>query len=69
MIYLYNLEFSFSVPSCGGSVTRPGTIETPGWPHNYPNMEDCEWVIKFSQTLRIKLEFKVFDLQHHDECR
>jgi len=58
-----------TVPSCGGSVTRPGTIETPGWPHNYPNMEDCEWVIKFSQTLRIKLEFKVFDLQHHDECR
>ena len=69
MTHLYNLTFSFIVPSCGGSVTSPGTMETPEWPHNYPNMEDCEWVIKFNETQRIKLEFKVFDLQHHSECR
>ena len=69
MIHLNNLKFSFIVPSCGGSVTSPGTIETPGWPHNYPNMEDCEWVIKVNQNQRIKLEFKVFDLKQRGESR
>ena len=69
MTHYYNLKFSFSVPSCGGSLTSPGTIQTPGYPNNYTDMDDCEWVIQFNQTMRIKLEFIDFDLQHHGECR
>ena len=66
---LQNQSSLFSVPSCGGVLTSPGTITTPGYPGNYSNNEDCEWVIQFRPQMRIKLEFHDFEIQHHGECR
>ncbi|KAM4836887.1 CUB and sushi domain-containing protein 1 [Thomomys bottae] len=50
--------------SCGGLVQGPnGTIESPGFPHGYPNYANCTWMILTGERNRIQLSFHTFALE------
>uniref|UniRef100_A0A8D2J5G9 CUB domain-containing protein n=1 Tax=Varanus komodoensis TaxID=61221 RepID=A0A8D2J5G9_VARKO len=51
----------FSGQNCGGLVQGPnGTIESPGFPHGYPNYANCTWIIITGERNRIQLSFHTF---------
>uniref|UniRef100_A0A8D2NPS4 CUB domain-containing protein n=1 Tax=Zosterops lateralis melanops TaxID=1220523 RepID=A0A8D2NPS4_ZOSLA len=53
---------SFSGQNCGGLVQGPnGTIESPGFPHGYPNYANCTWIIITGERNRIQLSFHTFN--------
>ncbi|XP_056421690.1 CUB and sushi domain-containing protein 1 isoform X3 [Hyla sarda] len=50
--------------NCGGLVQGPnGTIESPGFPHGYPNYANCTWIIITGERNRIQLSFQIFALE------
>ncbi|XP_073531495.1 CUB and sushi domain-containing protein 1 isoform X2 [Phyllobates terribilis] len=50
--------------NCGGVVQGPnGTIESPGFPHGYPNYANCTWIIITGERNRIQLSFQIFALE------
>ncbi|XP_066287455.1 chymotrypsinogen B-like [Branchiostoma lanceolatum] len=50
--------------NCGGIYTEDnGTIESPGWPHNYPNRRRCVYEIRAPPGRTIALQFPTFHLQ------
>ncbi|KAI4529736.1 hypothetical protein MG293_020414 [Ovis ammon polii] len=50
--------------NCGGLVQGPnGTIESPGFPHGYPNYANCTWIIITGERNRIQLSFHTFALE------
>lgn len=50
-------------PRCGRHIIEPnGTLESPGYPNNYPSNADCIWVISAPKGHHIELEFKRFDI-------
>ncbi|KAM4694506.1 CUB and sushi domain-containing protein 1 [Discoglossus pictus] len=50
--------------NCGGLVQGPnGTIESPGFPHGYPNYANCTWIIITGERNRIQLSFHIFALE------
>lgn len=50
--------------SCGGLVQGlNGTIESPGFPHGYPNYANCTWIIVTGERNRIQLSFHTFALE------
>ncbi|XP_030793354.1 CUB and sushi domain-containing protein 1 [Rhinopithecus roxellana] len=50
--------------NCGGLVQGPnGTIESPGFPHGYPNYANCTWIIITGERNRIQLSFHSFALE------
>ncbi|XP_036106445.1 CUB and sushi domain-containing protein 1 [Molossus molossus] len=50
--------------SCGGLVQGPnGTIESPGFPHGYPNYANCTWIVVTGERSRIQLSFHTFALE------
>ncbi|XP_066534535.1 CUB and sushi domain-containing protein 1a [Hoplias malabaricus] len=49
---------------CGGVVQGlNGTIESPGFPHGYPNYANCTWIIVTGERNRIQLSFHTFALE------
>ncbi|KAL0612932.1 CUB and sushi domain-containing protein 1 [Plecturocebus cupreus] len=56
--------FSQLGQNCGGLVQGPnGTIESPGFPHGYPNYANCTWIIITGERNRIQLSFHTFALE------
>ncbi|XP_016105748.1 CUB and sushi domain-containing protein 1-like [Sinocyclocheilus grahami] len=50
--------------TCGGLVQGlNGTIESPGFPHGYPNYANCTWIIVTGERNRIQLSFHIFALE------
>ncbi|XP_037549410.1 CUB and sushi domain-containing protein 1 [Nematolebias whitei] len=50
--------------SCGGVVQGlNGTIESPGFPHGYPNYANCTWLIITGERNRIQLTFVTLALE------
>ncbi|XP_073075330.1 CUB and sushi domain-containing protein 1 isoform X2 [Manis javanica] len=50
--------------TCGGLVQGPnGTIESPGFPHGYPNYANCTWIVITGERNRIQLSFHTFALE------
>uniref|UniRef100_A0A8B9R3A7 CUB and Sushi multiple domains 1 n=1 Tax=Astyanax mexicanus TaxID=7994 RepID=A0A8B9R3A7_ASTMX len=55
--------------TCGGqpcgSVLQGlnGSIESPGFPHGYPNYANCTWIIVTGERNRIQLSFHTFALE------
>uniref|UniRef100_A0A672FLN5 CUB and Sushi multiple domains 1 n=1 Tax=Salarias fasciatus TaxID=181472 RepID=A0A672FLN5_SALFA len=53
-----------SSESCGGVVQGlNGTIESPGFPHGYPNYANCTWLIITGERNRIQLTFVTLALE------
>nr|XP_043886771.1 CUB and sushi domain-containing protein 1-like [Solea senegalensis] len=64
--YILILLFHLSLPaeSCGGVVQGlNGTIESPGFPHGYPNYANCTWLIITGERNRIQLTFVTLALE------
>ena len=53
---------------CGGAfvhVTTPETIiQSPNYPKDYPNNQDCKAVVKFTQGQRVSVEFLAFSVEY-----
>ncbi|XP_028834623.1 CUB and sushi domain-containing protein 3-like isoform X3 [Denticeps clupeoides] len=50
--------------TCGGTLKgRNGTIESPGFPHGYPNGANCTWVIVAEEKNRIHIVFQSFAVE------
>nr|XP_057944796.1 CUB and sushi domain-containing protein 1-like isoform X2 [Doryrhamphus excisus] len=50
--------------SCGGVIQGlNGTIESPGFPHGYPNYANCTWLIITGERNRIQLTFVTLALE------
>lgn len=55
---------SLPAESCGGVVQGlNGTIESPGFPHGYPNYANCTWLIITGERNRIQLTFVTLALE------
>ncbi|KAI4830748.1 hypothetical protein KUCAC02_002364, partial [Chaenocephalus aceratus] len=55
---------SVTVESCGGVVQGlNGSIESPGFPHGYPNYANCTWLIITGERNRIQLTFVTLALE------
>uniref|UniRef100_A0A3P8WB35 CUB and sushi domain-containing protein 1-like n=1 Tax=Cynoglossus semilaevis TaxID=244447 RepID=A0A3P8WB35_CYNSE len=59
-----NLGGRCEAESCGGVVQGlNGTIESPGFPHGYPNYANCTWLIITGERNRIQLTFVTLALE------
>ncbi|KAM4592287.1 CUB and sushi domain-containing protein 1-like [Odontesthes bonariensis] len=65
LLGLLTADFSPSMAeSCGGVVQGlNGTIESPGFPHGYPNYANCTWLIITGERNRIQLTFVTLALE------
>lgn len=58
---------SHAVP-CGGNITAPnGTIYSPGFPNQYPNSQDCLWLLTVSPGYGIYLNFTVLQTEPYND--
>lgn len=58
------LSLPLLAESCGGVVQGlNGTIESPGFPHGYPNYANCTWLIITGERNRIQLTFVTLALE------
>ena len=54
---------------CGTEITTPGTIFTStNYPNDYPNNEDCTYVIRFAAGQTILMQFLDFSVEYHASC-
>ncbi|XP_011152064.2 tolloid-like protein 2 isoform X1 [Harpegnathos saltator] len=54
---------------CKYEITAPmGTITSPNYPDYYPGRKDCVWHFTTKPGHRIKLVFRVFEMEPHQEC-
>lgn len=62
--WLILIPASLPAESCGGVVQGlNGTIESPGFPHGYPNYANCTWLIITGERNRIQLTFVTLALE------
>uniref|UniRef100_A0A673GR16 CUB and sushi domain-containing protein 3-like n=1 Tax=Sinocyclocheilus rhinocerous TaxID=307959 RepID=A0A673GR16_9TELE len=56
--------FTGFIFTCGGTLKgKNGTIESPGFPHGYPNGANCTWVIVAEERSRIHIVFQSFAVE------
>ncbi|CAL8311895.1 unnamed protein product [Merluccius merluccius] len=56
-------------PVCGGELTNTyGSINSPGYPGNYPPSRDCYWTVSVPPGLLITFTFGTLSLEHHPDC-
>ncbi|XP_041824165.1 cubilin [Melanotaenia boesemani] len=56
-------------PVCGGELTAPyGSINSPGYPGNYPPDRDCYWMVTVAPGLLITFAFGTLSLESHPDC-
>eukprot|EP00794_Sanderia_malayensis_P003248 gene3248-3729_t len=61
-----------SVPRTSGCdvflSTPSGSIQSPGYPNNYPHRQNCKYTISISSGMQIALVFRVFQIEQHSSC-
>ncbi|XP_076455418.1 tolloid-like protein 2 [Babylonia areolata] len=58
-----------SVTACGWSVTSLyGAVLSPNFPNNYPNRQNCVYVIRAPVGYHVTLAFSDFDLEPNGNC-
>ncbi|TWW71482.1 Cubilin Precursor [Takifugu flavidus] len=56
-------------PVCGGELSAPyGSINSPGYPGNYPPDRDCFWTVTVQPGLLITFAFGTLKLEDHPNC-
>ncbi|XP_015810319.3 cubilin [Nothobranchius furzeri] len=56
-------------PVCGGELSAAyGSINSPGYPGNYPPNRDCYWNVIVQPGLLITFAFGTLSLEHHPDC-
>ncbi|XP_061441668.1 cubilin [Rhineura floridana] len=65
----FTVHWESQKPECGGELTETyGSINSPGYPGNYPPNRDCYWIISTSPGLLVNFAFGTLSLEHHDNC-
>ncbi|XP_064190205.1 cubilin [Anguilla rostrata] len=65
----FTVAWQAQLPVCGGSLTDLyGSINSPGYPGNYPPNRDCYWMVNVNPGLLIQFAFGTLSLEHHDNC-
>ncbi|XP_067326675.1 cubilin [Anolis sagrei] len=65
----FRVRWESQQPECGDELTDSyGSINSPGYPGNYPPNRDCYWVISTNPGLFITFAFGTLSLEHHDNC-
>ncbi|XP_020563357.1 bone morphogenetic protein 1 isoform X2 [Oryzias latipes] len=56
--------------ACGGFITSlNGSLNTPGWPGDYPPNKNCVWQLVAPTQYRITLLFDGFETEGNDVCK
>ncbi|XP_066485218.1 cubilin [Tiliqua scincoides] len=65
----FTVHWESRQPECGGDLnTTYGSINSPGYPGNYPPNRDCYWTITTKPGLLVTFAFGTLSLEHHDNC-
>ncbi|XP_053714419.1 cubilin isoform X1 [Synchiropus splendidus] len=65
----FNVSWVSENPVCGGQLTTTyGSINSPGYPGNYPPSRDCYWTISTQPGLLITFTFATLNLETHSDC-
>ncbi|XP_061094184.1 cubilin [Conger conger] len=65
----FTVAWQAQAPVCGGALTDLyGSINSPGYPGNYPPNRDCYWTVNANPGLLIHFAFATLSLEHHDNC-
>nr|XP_023646366.1 cubilin [Paramormyrops kingsleyae] len=65
----FTVAWQSQTPVCGESLTAPyGSINSPGYPGNYPPNRDCYWTVSVNPGLLITFAFGTLNLEHHPDC-
>ncbi|XP_041825725.1 bone morphogenetic protein 1-like isoform X1 [Melanotaenia boesemani] len=61
---------SCETAACGGFITSlNGSLNTPGWPKEYPHNKNCVWQLVAPIQYRITLVFDGFETEGNDVCK
>ncbi|XP_056146256.1 bone morphogenetic protein 1-like [Lampris incognitus] len=61
---------SCETAACGGFITKlNGSLNTPGWPKEYPPNKNCVWQLVAPIQYRITLLFDIFETEGNDVCK
>ncbi|XP_064470345.1 cubilin homolog [Ornithodoros turicata] len=57
-------------PVCGKALDEAdvGSVQSPGYPGNYPSRRDCFWTVRVPVGKRIQFHSATLQLEHHDNC-
>ena len=67
----FRLVYHATPPSCGFDMEAPaehGSIQSPGFPGNYPHHRDCVWTLRAPPGKRIQFLFATLSLETHPNC-
>ncbi|KAH0627496.1 hypothetical protein JD844_003261 [Phrynosoma platyrhinos] len=65
----FTVHWESQQPVCGGELSGTyGSINSPGYPGNYPPNRDCYWMLSTNPGLLITFAFGTLRLEHHDNC-
>ncbi|XP_033110748.1 cubilin-like [Anneissia japonica] len=66
----FTVSWTSKAPVCGGDLDDQnfGSINSPGYPGNYPHDRDCVWRVTVDLTNVITFAFGYLSLEHHDNC-
>ena len=67
----FRLVWHATEPQCGFTMENPethGSIQSPGYPGQYPHNRDCIWTIMTTPGKRIQFLFANLQLETHTNC-
>ncbi|XP_070174131.1 cubilin-like [Littorina saxatilis] len=66
----FTVSWTSADPVCGGTLNNGshGTINSPGYPGNYPHNRDCVWLVSVPPGSNILFSFATLALEHHANC-
>lgn len=67
----FRLLWHSTPPQCGFHMDQSaehGSIQSPGFPGQYPHNRDCIWTIRTSPGKRIQFLFATLRIENHQNC-
>ncbi|XP_076146859.1 cubilin [Alosa pseudoharengus] len=65
----FTVSWESKTPVCGGELTETyGSINSPGYPGNYPPNRDCYWTVNVNPGLLITFAFGTLSIEQHPDC-
>nr|KAG5692364.1 hypothetical protein BaRGS_007977 [Batillaria attramentaria] len=66
----FTVNWASADPVCGADLSNAthGTVNSPGYPGNYPHNRDCVWTIAVPPGNNILIQFAYLAIEHHDNC-
>ncbi|ODM98815.1 Cubilin [Orchesella cincta] len=64
----YGFRVQFSRSECGGQITTPRTITSPGHPFTSAANMNCTWVVTSPNDRVVRFKFKFLEMEFHTSC-